>query len=833
MLLIATLLLGVAASDPPACGPFVENRGQFDADVRFRASRPGLNLWVTDDGFCADAYTATVENDAARVEGLAVKTTWVGASRGSWAGTSRPGTRNFLLGNQPDAWVTGVRDFDEVRQSNVYPNIDVLWQLDEGQPRFDFVVRPGGDPRRIKMTFAGATPFAHGSELWLRTEAGSFAFKRLKAFQPGVTRPVDAAFRVGRDRTVSFEVGHYDPTKTLVIDPMVYSTMTGGAVWDRANDIAVDAWGNAYTTGATGWTLSAIYPTTEGAYDRIHDGVNDAFVSKYAPDGKTLIYSTLIGSAATDEARGIKVLADGSVWITGTAFGSTSDFPTTADAFSQTHSGGGGDVFATRLSAAGDQILYSSYVGGDGDDDGLALAVAPDGSVVVVGDTVAGTGGFPTTSGAFDTTHNGNWDGFAFRLRPDLGLMWATYLGGNDFDSATDVAVDGLGAAYVTGITQAGSTPFPTTAGAFDTVANFRDAFVTKIAPNGASLIYSTFLGGRSTDEGKGIALRAGRATVVGRSFATNTEPFFPTTAGAYDRSHNGADDMFVTQLTENGSSLEWSTLIGGAAFDDARAVAVDPDGNVLVVGTCDGAGFPTTPDAHRTVFHGLGPDAILARLTPDGAQLAFATYIGGTNWDVAHGVVAGPAGDAFVAGETNDADIDFPTTEGVVGPTTAGTYDAFVFRWRFASALLRGTVTFQDRPSNKPTSVPIEVYRAGESVPLMTVQATIAPDGKFHPFGLPVANATLKLQSAPWLRRTLTVSASNTEAEANFVLVNGDIDANNAVGISDFVRLRAAFGTSPGSANWNPLADLDGSGTVNVADFLILRKNFGQSGQA
>src|SRR5439155_1546373 len=202
---------------------------------------------------------------------------------------------------------------------------------------------------------------------------------------------------------------------------------------------------------------------------------------------------------------------------------------------------------------------------------------------------------FPTTAGAFATSANGCDDAFVTKLNPlGTSLLYSTYLGGSGADEGLGIAVDGAGNAYVTG--QTGSTDFPTTAGAFATSFNGGDdAFVTKLNPLGTGLLYSTYLGGSGADEGLGIAVDgAGNAYVTGETDSTD----FPTTAGAFDTSANGGFDAFVTKLNPLGTSLLYSTYLGGSGSDCGSGIAVDGAGNAYVTGSTGSANFPTTPGA-------------------------------------------------------------------------------------------------------------------------------------------------------------------------------------------------------------------------------------------
>jgi hypothetical protein len=304
------------------------------------------------------------------------------------------------------------------------------------------------------------------------------------------------------------------------------------------------------------------------------------------------------------------------------------------------------------------------------------------------------------------------------------GLAYSTFLGGASTDQGSGIAVDGAGNAYVTGWTV--SADFPTTPGAFDTTAAGADAFVTKLNPAGSALVYSTYLGGASTDQGSGIAVDgAGNAYVTGFTFSAD----FPTTPGAFDTTFNpGTFDAFVTKLNPAGSALVYSTYLGGASTDQGFGIAVDGAGNAYVTGLTVSADFPTTPGAFDTTFNG-GGDAFMTKLNPAGSALVYSTYLGGASNDQGSGIAVDGAGNAYVTGSTFSA--DFPTTPGAFDTTFNGSIDAFVTKFAIAP----------------PESTPGKVTGGGQ----------IESDPVFSPFG--------DLLSVP----ALVPSAASPTAKATF----------------------------------------------------------------
>ena len=364
----------------------------------------------------------------------------------------------------------------------------------------------------------------------------------------------------------------------------------------------MDDTGSVYVTGGT---FSTDFPTTVGAAQTTYSGGEpDAFVTKLNATGSGLVYSTYLGGSDRDSGFRVAVDGGGNAYVTGITF--STDFPTTAGA---AQDAGGDDAFVTKLNATGSGLVYSTYLGGSGGEIGVGIAVDGAGSAYVTGYTLSTD--FPTTAGAAQTTHAGEFDAFVTKLNATgSGLVYSTYLGGNNTDQSSGIAVDGAGSAYVTGGTL--STNFPTTAGAAQTTyAGGVDAFVTKLHPTGSGLVYSTYLGGNDGDSGARIALDgAGSAHVTGSTTSTN----FPTTAGAAQTTYAGGIDAFVTKLHPTGSGLVHSTYLGGSDVDLGVGIAVDGAGSGYVTGFTVSTNFPTTAGAAQTTPAG-DPDAFVAKI--------------------------------------------------------------------------------------------------------------------------------------------------------------------------------------------------------------------------
>jgi hypothetical protein len=677
---------------------FVPNAGQSDRRVRFQAQAGGASFWFTP--------REAVFSFAAKGKGEVLRLQFLGANPATRiAGQRRgPGRVNYLLGENPSKWRTGLPSYQAVVYHELWPGIDMVFRGERGRLEYEFRVAPGASIQDIRLAYRGVRGLAldRAGNLELETPLGTLTDPRPVSYQQVAERRVRVESRfvlAGAGNAYGFAVGAYDRHLPLTIDPgLVYSTYLGGSGQDAAYGIAVDSAGNAYVTGFTG---STDFPTTAGAFDTTHNGGTDAFVTKLNASGSALVYSTYLGGSATylgtsgqDVGYGIAVDSAGSAYVTGST--ASSDFPTTAGAFDTTFNGFD-DAFVTKLNATGSALVYSTYLGGTANEFGLGIAVDSAGNAYVTGDT--DSTGFPTTAGALDTTQNGSYDAFVTKLNATgSALVYSTYLGGSTTDIGTGIAVDSAGAAYVTGETL--SSDLPTTAAAFDTTQNGGDdAFVTKLDATGSALVYSSYLGGSASDQGFGIAVdSAGAAYVAGATLSSD----LPTTAGAFDTTFNGGHDVFVTKLDATGSALVYSTYLGGTSGEFANAIAVDSAGSASVTGGTGSSDFPTTAGAFDTSLN-ASVDAFVTKLSSTGsAPLLYSTYLGGSvASDEGYGIALDSAGSASLTGVTGSG--DFPTTVGAFDTSYNGSLDAFVTKLSTTGVGAPATLTLSPAADTNP----------------------------------------------------------------------------------------------------------------------------------
>ncbi len=402
----------------------------------------------------------------------------------------------------------------------------------------------------IYSTFLGGEGYDEGSGLAL-DDAGNATLIGLTGSPDFPTTP--GAF----DTTINGDGDAFVARLNAAGDDLIYSTFLGGNTDDFGHSVALDPAGRATVTGDT---LSGNFPTTPGAFDTTHNGLQDVFVTRLNVSGSNLLFSTYLGGNDYDNPTSVVLDGAGNAALLG--YTSSTNFPTTPGAF-DTGYNGSGDAFVARLNNAGDALIYSTFFGGSGAEHltGDSLASDAAGNVAFAGGTSSPD--LPTTPGAFDSSFNGLVDAFVGRLNAaGNDLLYSTFMGGVNWDSAYGLELDAAGNTTLTGFTS--SYNFPTTPGAFDTGFNsVADVFVSRLNAAGSDLLYSTFLGGGNDDHGYGLALGDSEDAYV----AGNTSgQGFPTTPGAFDRSHNGFLDVFVARLNLEEPTDVGLSAVGGQA---------------------------------------------------------------------------------------------------------------------------------------------------------------------------------------------------------------------------------------------------------------------------
>lgn len=633
-----------------------------------------------------------------------------------------PGITNYLLGNDPSQWRTNVKSYEKVEYRNIWPGVNQVYYGNQGELEYDFIVAPGISPNIIRVTFPGADS--------LRIDQSGELVLSVCGSEIRQHAPVIYQQRNGQREIIS---GRY-----------VLYTNNGRQ--------------------EVGFEISK--------YDTSRTLVIDP----------VLIYSTYFGGSSFDSGESLTIDSAGNVYLTGITL--STNLPT-AGAFRPGNSGGE-DAFITKINALGNALTYSTYLGGNGNDEGKDIAVDSAGNVYITGLTQSTNfptqnpsqsayGGGPTdgfiaklnatgnglvystyhggsdedvslgvsvdtansaivcgqtrsanfpVASAAQTTYQGSLDAFVTKFRADgSGYTFSTYLGGTDIDAALGIAVDNSSNIYVTGRTR--STAFPRISALQNAYGGSEDAFVAKFSTTG-TISYSTFLGGSAGDLARNITVdSSGNAYVTGETSSTNFPTRFPIQASPKE----GPQDIFITKLDAAGSSLLYSTFFGGRGSDFANGIAVDSSGRVSVTGATFSDDFPITTitagQGGQLVSPGNGGEAFVMSLNTAGTALIFASYLGGNQDDYGLSIAVDSTGNLYVAGQAGST--TFPTV-GAYQASNAGNFDAFVAKLDPT----RNTAYFTtvSAASYSVNSLAVESIAAGFGASLAgaTQQATAVP---------------------------------------------------------------------------------------------------------
>lgn len=783
---------------------FEVNEGQTDSRVKFLARGAGYALFLTQDrAVLALPHTSSQDNKpampaapyaiprasddtgkpsqpAAGESVLSMKVVGANPAAKLQPLEKQVTESNYFIGNDPAKWHRGIENYSKIRYAAVYPGIDLVYYGKQGSLEYDFVVKPGADPTNIQMAL-GSGPEGQGhismkvdasGNLIAALDGSEVQFHKPVIYQPAPAtsekESVAGGFVMQADGSVRFDVGPYDHSRELVIDPALgYSTYLGGSNEDIA--YAVNYGVRFGYLLVAGTTRSSDYPTVIGLYP-FGGGTcgtqpcRDIFVSKLNPTLTSLAFSTYVGGSGDDVALAMAQDPYGDFFLTG--YTTSTNFPIAGNIFQRHFAGGSvtGDAIVVEVESAGKYLQYSSYLGGSGDDAGYGIAIDQVGNAFVVGSTTSTN--FPVTSGAYQKTcglNSGGTCSTAWVSEVNIAgsaLTYSTYLGGSGGlgEAAYGVAVDTSDNAYIVGIT--GTPNFPTTTGAYQTKCGTNslcngtyDGFVSKMNPSGSGLVYSTFLGGSGYDYLSGVAVdTASNVYVAGGTISSD----FPTTSGAAQTTYGGASagcvpsastvcgDVTVTKLNSGATALVYSTFLGGSGDEsNGFSLALDSATNAYVTGFTDSANFPQV-NAMQTYGGGSG-DAFVTKINPTGTAFTFSSYLGGNGWDFGYRTATDPNGNFYVAGGTTST--NFKTTGhpiqaicGTDGTCNGGLADAFMVKVSPAadmsitnkaptSVASGGTITYQINATNLGTETASTVV-ISDATPTGTTFNSVTSNG-------------------------------------------------------------------------------------------------------
>ncbi len=676
-------------------------------------------------------------------------------------------TRIHRFGGADGMTHLDVPTFGSVVVSGLYAGVDAVFHGSGRAIEYDLVIAPTANPSSIVMRVDGASNLSidESGDLALETPVGTVRIQRPAAFQhtPRGREAIESHFVLAGARDVRIAVGDYDASRPLTVDPVIsYATWLGGMGGEQANAIAVDAAGNAYVVGWTNsndFPLLTPYDRTLGKYD------TDAFVSKLNAAGTALVWSTYLGgssnpTSSTDRALGVAVDTSGNTYVIGTTDGT--DFPVTPNAYQKGAAGGGS--FVVKLGPAGNTLVYSTYLVG-ATANGIAVDAA--GNAYIAG---SATPSFATTPGALRTVAGSSLTGFVLKLNATGSApIFASYLGGTGGDTATSIAVDTQGNAFVGGWTT--SADFPLVNAFQATRRGGKEGFVAKLDATGTRLAYATLLGGALDDQVNAIAVDAkGSAHVAGETYSWDfpvKDGFQMQKAGAR-LVNSSVGNAFVAKLEPAGNALAYASFLGGEVClslcqlvfggtaqyrgDAAYAIAVDAAGHAHVAGIARTYTFPLVDSSARRMRDDTEDSAFVSKVSIAGSTLLWSTFTRtGFHGDpslrypqgAATGVAVDAAGNAYVSGDA-DSYSDFQATPGAFQVANMAANAAIVVKFLAPPAMALNTSN-----PRADTQTPVTLTASLSGAPVsgtLTFLANGVPVGASVPFAGTSASATMAL---------------------------------------------------------------------------------------
>jgi beta-propeller repeat-containing protein len=667
---------------------FIPNKGQVNARAFFYSNTSRYTLWATKDGLIFDS------SDLTKGQRNITKVNFVNANSDAFVAAQDISNHrvNYFKGHRSN-WKTDIKTSRAIQYTNVYNKIDLKIYGIEKEVEYDWIVKPGGNPKNIcfEISDATSTSLDKNGNLNIETNSGTLSHRKPFSYQiiDGQQVEVKSSFKKVSKNVYAFNVANYDKTRNLLIDPVVllYSSYVGGSAnSEYINGFTSDSSGKIYIVGDT---TSKPFPTKDAYDDWIPTNGNyDAFITVMdttESGASSLHYSSYIGGDGVDSGFDVEVDSSGNIYVTGATWtgllGSQEKFPTSTEYGVL----GGYDAFVLKLdpSLVGSaQLKYSYIIGGSGEERSKGLAVKNVSGVdklYLTGFT--GSTNFPVTTNAYQTTKNGTYDVFFLQVDSN-GLQYATYLGGNtngdtDRSDRQFISLGGDSLVFIAGRVR--ETDFPTTTGAHDsTRAGTFDGYISAFDMSTETLVYSTYYGGTDDDQIWGIWVNSSNEVYIAGKTGSNSSTSFPITTNAYQTTRYGYD-TFVTQMDYNTTlktmTINYSTYLGGSSTDQARYITVDDSGYVYVAGQTQSTNHPLQNAYQSTLGGAIDAYVSVIDITAGTSGLLFSTYLGGSSND--WGCLAGvdSSGNILLGGVSQST--NFPTYN-AYQTSKLGTYDAF-----------------------------------------------------------------------------------------------------------------------------------------------------------
>ena len=574
---------------------------------------------------------------------------------------------NYFIGNDPKKWASYCHNYAKIEYMSVWEGIDLAYFFTPEGLKYEYYVDPQANIQDLQIKVEGGEITNHGTAIQISTNLGKIQDVNLKVYDQNTLQDIPSSFQI-HNNIISFTGIPEVRQNTIVIDPLIWSTYFGGNEGDEAKDITIDTFFNAYIVGRSystdfpitsgtvqkeysggidafitklndkgseivwstflggrstddahkimldikgnivisGVTSSEEFPITKNAVQLTPGSIQEVFVTKINPSGSDLIFSTYLGGSAYECSEGLATDAEENVYICGTTY--SRDFPTTTDSYQSTCQD---EIngYITKINPSGTKLIYSSYLGGSGEDHIEGLALEKTGNVYVTGRTRSND--FPTSQNAYQSKPKGEFDVFVTKLnQTGTEIIFSTLLGGSKNEVAYDIVIDSYGHAYVCG--SSSSADFPTGSAYAYNYRGQTDAFIARIDSTGSFLFFATYLGGSGFDVGVSIEIDINRNVIV----SSRTNSFdFPTTVKNNQIAPKKDLDVVISKVDNSGKYLLYSIYLGGSSDDDSRGSVLDGNGNLYVTGETTSSDFPTTPGVFQSKFNGQA-DAFVTKLS-------------------------------------------------------------------------------------------------------------------------------------------------------------------------------------------------------------------------
>jgi uncharacterized repeat protein (TIGR01451 family) len=681
--------------------PFQINQGQCNSGVKFLARGNGHNVFLTNNEIVLVLYQSNnvepeentnVFNPEKSIKNQSeVKENTTNILRiklnGSNPTTTLEGVEellgkaNYFTGNNPSMWHKNIATFNKVKYKEIYTGIDMVFYASGNQLEFDFLISPGSDPKDISLNFQGMDTLNlnETGDLILEIDEKQINLQQPLVYQieDGNKKEIEASYILKENKNISFSIKKYDISKPLIIDPkIVYSTYLGGSSYNIGYDIAIDNEGNAYITG---YNDSPDFPTKNQI--QTYNGQLDVFVTKLNATGSSFIYSTYFGGSLTDTGNGIAVDSDGNAYVTGNS--RSKDFPLSNPI--QSFVGDQANIFVTKFSPDGSRLIYSTFLGGSNGEWGGGIAIDSNRNAYITGHT--NSDDFPTKN-PIQSTLGGISNAFVTKLNAaGSAIVYSTYIGGNLYTYGRRIAVDIDGNAYIVGYTT--SNNFPTKNPIQSTLHGSSDGFICKLNSTGSNFIYATYIGGSANDSVYSIAVDIdGNAYITGSTSSSD----FPI-SNPIQFTLKGTSSTFITKLNKTGTSLIYSTYLGGSNYGFGKAIAVNNIGEAYIAGTTSSNDFPiVNPLKFPSEFPlTTSSKAFICKLNIEGSNLVFSSCFGYGGYCGPCGLVVDNIGTAYIGGYA--ASTNLPAKD-AIQPIQNGICDSFIMKIAMEYANLSITAT-------------------------------------------------------------------------------------------------------------------------------------------